>query len=275
MPLRQGKSSSRPKGGRSLGQLQEIIKWVDLVIEVRDSRAPITSAHPQSEKIFGNKPRIIILTKKDLADSAKAGSRISSRETPVVSLSLKQQQGKDALIQLALKLTASKRDSLKKKGVLNRPMRICVVGMPNVGKSSLINWLIGKKKTAVADRPGVTRGRQWVRVHPQLELLDTPGILPPFKFKPESELKLSLLNLVSASTYNQYELAEKTLEIMHERYPNLMEQYIGSHKSAITLADIAIAKNFVTSGGKPDVARAAGIFIADIRNGKLGKIMLD
>lgn len=280
-----------PKGAKSgnKGQprtafqlLQEQLKWVDLVFEVLDARAPLSSRHPQHAKIFGNRPTLIVLTKDDLADakmSQKWVERLPSGNTEkAIALSLKDRKRHKEVISLVLALTEEKRLALERKGILPRPMRVCVVGMPNVGKSSLINWLIGRKQTRVADRPGVTRGPQWVRVHPQLELLDTPGILPPYISSKETNNRLATFNLTPQANYDLEEVAEYALNEIARRYPRLLERYLGSEtveSDYLTLDILAERKRFIASGGRLDTARAAAVFLSDVRNGKMGRITLD
>jgi ribosome biogenesis GTPase A len=252
--------------------LQEQIKWVDLVIEVVDARAPLASTHPKSDEIFGNKSRLLVLTKADIADKRE----LEAWEAKGLVLSLKTGRDKDRVLKRALELTEDKRASLARKGVLPRPMRVCVVGMPNVGKSSLINWLIGTNKTKVADRPGVTRGNQWVRVHPQLELLDTPGILPVSALDRETIIRLALFNLIPSSAYEVQEVAEIGLEMLKSKYPNLLGTYVpGVDVATLTLEEIARQKNFVTAGAKPDHMRAAAVFLSDLRAGKIGRVTIE
>ncbi len=282
MPPKSGRSSGHPSAYKSL---QETIKWVDLVIEVLDARAPLSSRHPNAHEIFGHKPRLVVLSKEDLADMAKLNEWIpimtvqdAAAEMPAasLSLSLKTQKNRDKILHVALKLTEAKRSALAKKGLLPRPMRAVVVGMPNVGKSSLINWLIGKSKAKVANKPGVTRGPQWVRVHPQIELLDTPGFLPPASFSEDVRLKLSLLNLIPETTYDAEEVARHGLNLLKKVYPSMVEQYMpGCELELASLEDIATIRHFLTHGGKLDTARAASTFLTDLRNGRLGKITLD
>jgi ribosome biogenesis GTPase A len=265
--------SSTGKGPPStpFQKLREQIKWVDLVFEVVDARAPASSRHPNSDEIFGQKPRLLIVTKEDLADRRV----LEPFQDKGVILSLKSGKGKEKIFKKALELTQEKRASLAKKGVLPRPMRICVVGMPNVGKSSLINWLIGTKKAKVADRPGVTRGNQWVRVHPQLELLDTPGILPVSALDRETIIRLALFNLVPASNYEVEEVARVGLEILKSHYPELMQMYVpGVEVDTLTLELMAEKKHFVTTGAKPDHMRAAQTLLSDLRAGKIGRVSL-
>ncbi len=273
---------STPKGApRSAFQrLQDQLKWVDLVFEVRDARAPWSSGHPRTAELFGSKPRVIILAKQDLADPVplqvwvKALSQAADRKA--ISLSLKQTRGKEKVVSLALQLTTKARDAHARKGLLPRPMRACVVGMPNVGKSSLINWLIGRRKTLVGNKPGVTKGAQWVRLHPALELLDTPGILPSTSLPERTKLKLALLNLLPEQVYDSQEIATEGLELLERYYPGRLCAYYGADDGAqLDLAVIANLRNCVGPGGKPDTKRAASLLLSDLRDGRLGQIVLD
>lgn len=261
-------------------QLQNQLKWVDVVFEVCDARVPISSRHPRHKQIFGNKPRLLVLPKEDLADPqlSKVWLEILSESPaqPAILLSLKQQKNKDKIISQALDITEEKREQLARKGLLPRPMRVCVVGMPNVGKSSLINWLIGTKRTKVADRPGVTRGPQWVRVHPKLELLDTPGILPTASFSADTHEKLAIFNLVQPSTYDQMEVANGALLRLSRQYPKLLEQYApGIDLANPTLSQVAEIKRYITTGARPDEVRAGAKLLSEVRDGSFGRITLD
>lgn len=298
MPPKSGKGSGHATAYKSL---QDTLKWVDLVIEVLDARAPVSSRHPNAQAIFGHKPRLIVLSKEDLADQAKvrewvsliAASEIGGSSddsgqaepasaphnqamTRTISLSLKTQKNRSKLLDISLQLTEEKRLQLKRKGLLPRPMRAVVVGMPNVGKSSLINWMIGKNKAKAANRPGVTRGPQWVRVHPQIELLDTPGFLPSATLNEDAFLKLALLNLVPETSYNAEEISRHGLNLLKKTYPKIIEEYMPDFDlSSASLEDIATLRHFLTHGGKLDTARAASTFLTDLRNGRLGRITLD
>lgn len=271
--------TQRPKGS-AFQNLQDQLKWVDLIFEVRDARLPQSSGHPRAKQIFSDKPRLIVLAKQDLADEQAVSfwltnlSQTNSLKT--MSLSLKQSRGKDKVIKLALELTAAKREALMKRGLLPRPMRACVVGMPNVGKSSFINWLIGQKRAKVGDRPGVTKGTQWVRLHSQLELLDSPGILPHEEFCEGTRLKLALLNLLPDSTYDQEQVVESGLPLIESMYPSAFSFYgLDPGKKTIGLIELAQARNCLARGGKPDTRRAASIFLNDLREGRLGRLTLD
>lgn len=270
-------------------RLTEIVKWVDLVIEVLDGRLPVSTRHPKSNEIFGSKPRLIIYSKLDMSDSRRLKAYVKSindefalaaekggAQQQAVALCLKGLSSKASFVEACLALTKAKRESLNKKGLLPRPMRACVVGIPNVGKSSLINWFIGKKHARTGDMPGVTKGTQWIRVHPQLELLDTPGILPPTFFQKETMSRLSVLNLVPPDTYENLECAREALQLFKHYYPEALDKYLeGLAECGDGLSLLAEKRNFLTHGGKLDDYRAANILLRDIREGKLGGITLD
>ena len=260
--------------------IQELAKWVDLVIEVLDSRLPLSTRHPNAQEIFGKKPRIFVLTKEDLADVEKTrelANRLSEESGAGSAIvSLKRSSGRDKIVNMALDITAGKMEALAKKGILPRPMRVCVVGLPNVGKSSLINWLIGRKKTKTGNKPGITQGTQWVRVHPKLELLDTPGILPAFSYDHQVRAKLAVLNLVPQSSYNFEEAAQDAFKYMQLEYPDLLESYIpGLGESEDGFIYLAEKRNLLGPKASFDRTRACSIFLSELRDGKLGRITLD
>lgn len=210
--------------------LQQQLKWVDIVFEVLDARAPMSSRHPEHLQIFGNKPRLVFLTKDDLADGKVCREFVKrltkSENERALLLSLKTRTRQPEVVAMALELSAEKIKQIEAKGLLPRPVRICVVGMPNTGKSSLINWLVGKKQVKVADRPGVTRGPQWIRVHPKLELLDTPGILPPNISNRNIGEKLGIFNLAPPGAYSPEELADRAILELETRYPGALRKYL-------------------------------------------------
>lgn len=260
--------------------IQKLVKWVDLIVEVLDGRLPDSTRHPNAESIFGHKPRLFILTKEDLADtdSVRIVTERLEKETgrDSVLVSLKRASGREKIINLAIDATKDQQDALARKGILPRPMRICVVGLPNVGKSSLINWLIGRKKAKTGNKPGITQGTQWVRVHPKLELLDTPGILPPTGFDHQTSVKLAALNLLPQSNYEIESVAEEVLELMKIKYPDLLSRYLEELDEAPDGFDlIARRKNLLGAGATPDRLRACTLFLSDLRDGKVGRVTLD
>jgi len=294
------------KAGTPLKRLQEQLQAVDVVFEVRDARLPISSTHPKCNELLGRKPRVIVLCKEDLADPhalRKWVARFNSQEPDrrAIALSLKFDRGQDKLLELAAELCHEKNEARKRKGMLPRPVRVAVFGLPNVGKSSLINWMIGKKKAAVANTPGVTRGNSWIRVHSEIELLDTPGILPLVAFRGEQALKLGLCNILPGDHYDVEEVAAFGYELMKELYPSSLDTYhtdsngSSSEGTAQTEPDyfddeldpreflaakscletVAKARSCLKAGGKLDIKRAAGIFLAEFRSGKLSRVVLD
>jgi len=279
------KPSGQPSGKNrtAFQRFQEQLKHVDLVIEVLDARAPLSSRHPRTAELFGTKPRLIILSKKDLGDGQRLKQWLDYFEEPeneaqAMLLSFKTQENKANVFTAALALTEKKRQQLAARGILPRPVRVCVVGMPNVGKSTFINWVIGQKRAKTGDKPGITKGPQWVRVHPQIELLDTPGILPNANFAESTAQRLALLNLLPETSYDVEEIAWSGIQLMKSQYPNLLAKYMGSGDDKTpdaTLEQLAIDRKFVKTGGKPDSLRAANVFLQDLRQGKLGRVTLD
>jgi ribosome biogenesis GTPase A len=270
-------SGSRNASPRTPFQhIQNLIKWVDLVIEVIDARLPDSTRHPNADAIFGHKPRLFIFTKEDLADPDKLRAVLDRIDVPSALLSLKRSSGKEKIINMAIEATRAQQEALVRKGILPRPMRICIVGLPNVGKSSLINWLIGRKKTKTGNRPGITQGTQWVRVHPKLELLDTPGILPPTGFSELTRDKLAALNLLPQSNYEVEPVAEAVLHLLKESYPELLERYMEGLKDAEDgFGFFAGKRNLLSQGAVPDRLRACSIFLSELRDGKVGRLTLD
>ena len=270
-------SGSRNTSPRTPFQhIQNLIKLVDLVIEVIDARLPDSTRHPNADAIFGHKPRLFIFTKEDLADPDKVRVVLDRIDVPSALLSLKRSSGKEKIINMAIEATRAQQEALVRKGILPRPMRICIVGLPNVGKSSLINWLIGRKKTKTGNRPGITQGTQWVRVHPKLELLDTPGILPPTGFTELTRDKLAALNLLPQSNYEVEPVAEAALRLLRESYPELLERYMEGLVDAEDGFDyFARRRNLLSQGAVPDKLRACSIFLSELRDGKVGRLTLD
>ena len=281
-PKQKQKQKSSSSGSRNTSprtpfqHIQNLIKWVDLVIEVIDARLPDSTRHPNADAIFGHKPRLFIFTKEDLADPEAVRAVLDRIDVPSAPGSLKRSSGKGKIIKMAIYATRAQQEALVRKGILPRPMRICIVGLPNVGKSSLINWLIGQKKTKTGNRPDITQGPQWVRVHPKLELLDTPGILPPTGFSELTRDKLAALNLIPQSNYQVEPVAEEALRLLKESYPELLERYMEGLKDAEDgFGFFAGKRNLLSQGAVPDRLRACSIFLSELRDGKIGRLTLD
>ena len=262
-------------------KLKELVNLVDVVIEVIDARIPLSSKYANIDKIIGNKPRLLILNKSDLGDSLCIDKWIDyykkELKIPVITTSSNSNKDISSVVSNAIEVGKLKIESLVAKGLLPRPTRAVVIGMPNVGKSSIINKLIKKAKVKVGAKAGVTRTSQWVRVHPRLELLDTPGIIPMKLDDQEAAVKLAVVNSVSENAYDYVEVAEDLMNIIYSLYPkNLIENYkLQNIEGNPTLDDIAVSRNWILPGQEPDTKRAASMLLADFRHARIGRLNLD
>jgi ribosome biogenesis GTPase A len=262
--------------------IQKNLKLVDVVVELLDARIPMSSRNPQTDQMVGEKPRIIALNKADLADKNLNVVWINYFKKfgmNAISVNSLQGQGLDKLVLEIQRAAKPKMDSLSKKGMCKRPVRVMIIGIPNVGKSSMINRLIGKRSTKVGDRPGVTKGQQWIRLKGNIELLDTPGILWP-KFENEIVgLKLAFTGSIKDEILDMETVALKFIEYVSMRYPeSIQARYKLNRISTNPLENMEnIAKNrgCIIAGGKIDYARVANVIIDEFRSGKLGEITLE
>ena len=259
-------------------KLKELVNLVDVVIEVLDARIPESSVYPDIKKLLGEKPRLIVLNKADLADETKLKNWIDfyKKQTgfPVIASCASKNNDISIIVNKVIELAKPKIDKLVAKGLLPRPARVVVVGMPNVGKSSIINKLIKKGKTKVGAKAGVTRQQQWVRVNPKIDLLDTPGIIP---LKQENQFKagkLAMVNSVSENAYENEEVAREFLEILKTKYPQAVKDYYNIDED-FSLEAIALSRNWIVKNSQPDTVRTAVMVLTDFRAGRIGKFILD
>ena len=259
-------------------QLKEKLNLVDVVIEIIDARLPVSSQYPDIEKLLKNKPRLIILNKSDLADGVYISKWIEIIKEksgfPVIKTNANIGKDFSEIINNLIKLGEPAIKKLTDKGLLPRATRVMVVGMPNVGKSSIINKLIKKSKTKTGAKAGVTRQQQWVRVNPKIDLLDTPGIIPLRQDDQTSAYKLALVNSVGENAYDNEFVAEFFLKNLNEKYIKQVKEYYKISED-LTLENIAKSRNLIVSNGEPDISRCAVLVLNDFRNGKLGRITLD
>lgn len=259
-------------------KLKELVNLVDVVIEVLDARIPESSVYPDIKKLLGEKPRLIVLNKADLADETKLKNWIDfyKKQTgfPIIASCASKNNDISIIVNKVIELAKPKIDKLVAKGLLPRPARVVVVGMPNVGKSSIINKLIKKGKTKVGAKAGVTRQQQWVRVNPKIDLLDTPGIIP---LKQEDQFKagkLAMVNSVSENAYENEEVARELLEILKTKYPQAVKDYYNIDED-FSLEAIALSRNWIVKNSQPDTVRTAVMVLTDFRAGRIGKFILD
>ena len=258
-------------------KLKEQLTLVDAVIEVVDARLPYSSSYDNIARLLGEKPRLILLNKSDLTEKSELAPWIKLLEkesgAPVMLTDAKNSKDLSNIVKKAVELSEPRIQALMKKGLLRRPARVMVVGMPNVGKSSIINKLTRSSKTKTGAKAGVTRQQQWVRINPQLDLLDTPGIIPMKQDNQEVAKKLAFVNSVSENAYSSELVAVELLELLKEKYPQKIKEYYKVEN--ISLDDIATARNWIISGGKPDIERTSVYVLRDFREGKIGKFILD
>ena len=258
-------------------QLKEKLSLVDVVIEVRDARIPVSSGYIDIEKLLGNKPRLLLLNKSDLVDREDLTKWTkylkSNTGCKIITTDAKNNKDLGIIVSSAVELAEPKIQALILKGLLRRPARAMVIGMPNVGKSSIINKLTKSSKTKTGAKAGVTRQQQWVRINPKLELLDTPGIIPTKQDNQMTAVKLAFVNSVSENAYSPEPVAQALLEILQEKYK---ENIITHYKTEdLTLEGIAVSRNWIVKSGSPDTERTANFILKDFREGKIGKFILD
>lgn len=256
-------------------QLKEKLSLVDVIIEVRDARLPLSSSYANIEKLLGNKPRLLLLNKADLTDKNELKNWVSylkeSTGCPVIITEAKGNKDLASVVKTAIELSEPKIQALMEKGLLRRPARAMVVGMPNVGKSSIINKLTKSSKTKIGAKAGVTRQQQWVRINPKLELLDTPGIIPTRQDDQEQAVKLAFVSSVSENAYSPEPVAAALLEML-ENNAQVKEYY---KVEELTLENIAASRRWILKGDSPDTERTAIYVLKDFREGRLGLFILD
>ncbi len=258
-------------------QLKEKLNLCDVVIEVLDARIPFSSMYNNIKSLLGGKPRLILLNKADLTDKNELKFFIEKIkamfDNPVMVTDAKNSKDLAPIVKKVLELAEPKIQAQMSKGLLRRPARVMVVGMPNVGKSSIINKLTKTSKTKVGAKAGVTRQQQWVRINKDLDLLDTPGIIPMRQDDQFAATKLAFVNSVSENAYDNETIAQELLNILSKKYEQQLKKYYKVED--LTLENIAKSRNWIVSGSEPDIERTATFILKYFRDGKLGKFILD
>lgn len=263
-------------------KIKEILPLIDAVAEVVDSRIPISSRNPDLAEIIENKPHIILLNKCDMADSRITREWIDfykKNGITAIAIDCKSGKGINQFKDTVKTALAHKLEAYAQKGMVGKPLRVMVIGIPNVGKSSFINKIAGKTRAKAENRPGVTRGNQWFTIEKQLELLDTPGVLWP-KFEDQTVGEhLAFTGAVKDNILDTELLAVRLLEIMGKNYPELLTNRYGELDFSLDayelLCQIGKKRGMVIRGGETDTERAANMLLEEYRNQKIGNISLE
>ena len=273
-------------------QMIEDLKLIDVVIEILDARIPVSSQNPDIQNITRNKKKIVLLNKSDLADEKQTGKWINYfKQNNVVAIGADSNAGKGTkeVLKQVQKLMEEELEKAAAKGRTKRNIRIMIIGIPNVGKSSLINRLVNKKTAEVGNRPGVTKQKQWVRIGQNIELLDTPGVLWP-KFEDEKvALNLAYVGSIKDEVMPKTDVAYQLLKLLYKEYKDeiiLKYKLTEDDENSIITQDgkndilklmdiIALKRGAIVSGGEIDYEKVANIILNDFRTGKIGRITLE
>ncbi len=262
--------------------MQENLPLIDLIIELVDARIPLSSRNPDIDTLGRNKARLILMNKSDLADSranAAWEEYFTNQGYYVLPLNSKNGTGMKSVQAKVREACREKIERDRRRGIKNRPVRAMVVGIPNVGKSTFINSFSGRACTKTGNKPGVTKGKQWIHVNNELELLDTPGILWPKFEDQEVGLRLAMIGSINDEILSMEDLAFSTIAFLQNRYPDhLQERYQIEPDGMETLEvldSICRKRGCLKRGQEPDYARVSGMILDDFRTGKLGKITLE
>ena len=261
--------------------MQENISLIDLIIEIVDARIPLSSRNPDIDELGKNKSRIILLNKSDLSDARHNEAWMEyfkEKGFHVVLVNSKSGQGVKSIQSVVQEACKEKIERDRKRGIINRPVRAMVVGIPNVGKSTFINAFAGKACTKTGNKPGVTKGKQWIRLNKQLELLDTPGILWP-KFEDQLiGLRLALIGSMNDEVLHVDELAVEVIKFLGKHYKELLLSRYGvewNEDPYALLESICIKRGCIAKGEKPDILKGSNLLLDEFRAGKIGRISLE
>ena len=261
--------------------MQENIKLIDLVIELVDARIPLSSRNPDIDELGKNKARLVLLNKADLAEDKwndAWAEYFKKKGFSVVKVNSRKGGGIKSIQGVIREACAEKIERDRKRGILNRPVRAMVVGIPNVGKSTFINALAGKACAKTGNKPGVTKGKQGIRLNKQVELLDTPGILWPKFEDQEVGLKLAFIGSIKDEVLQTEELAAELIHFLRTAYPEVLADKYDiemDEDDYVVLNRIAKSRNCIVRGNELDTEKAALLLLDDFRNGKLGRLTLE
>ena len=262
-------------------QMQEDVKLIDLIIELVDARVPLSSRNPDIDEIGKNKARLILLNKADLADEAQNEAwktYFQEKGFYVVKVDSRNGAGMKLVQNVIQEACKEKTERDRKRGIKNRPIRAMVAGIPNVGKSTFINTIAGKACAKTGNKPGVTKGKQWIRLNKNVELLDTPGILWPKFEDQEVGKRLAFIGSVKDDILNMEELALELISYLCKNYPGALEKRYNIAEEGLPveiLGEIARVRGCLKKGEELDYTKATGILFEEFRSGKIGRITLE
>ena len=254
--------------------MQENLKLIDLVIELVDARIPVSGRNPDIEELAAGKERLVVLTKADLADPEKTAvylERFQASGVRAVAVDSRKNSIGSEIAGLVREVCRERIERNKRRGIVGRPMRAMVAGIPNVGKSTFINSVIGRAGAKTGNKPGVTRGKQWLKMGKDLELLDTPGILWPKIEEKETAYRLCLVGSLKDDMMEKETLCAYAVSFLNGMYPGMLENAYGASEPE-KMAQVA---HLIKSGGEPDMERLYNRLTDDIKNGKIGRVTWD
>ncbi len=266
---------------KAIRMMQENIKLIDIVIELVDARIPFSSKNPDIDELANQKYRLLLLNKADLADDTATEEweqYYKKQGYAVLKINAKTGAGMKAIAGTVQETCREKLERDRKRGIINRPLRAMIVGIPNVGKSTFINSFAGKACTKTGNKPGVTKGKQWIRLNKQIEMLDTPGILWPKFEDQEVGRRLAIIGSINDDILNIRELALEFIRYLQHAYPGILAKHYGVNEAEEcykVLEQIAQQRQCKLKGNLPDYDKAASIVLENYRNGKLGQITLE
>lgn len=264
-------------------EVQEKLKLVDFVIELVDARAPLSSQNPLIHQVLNEKSKMIILMKRDLADpvlTEKWLREFEKQGVTAISMDVNNRKDLQKVVETAKQLGDEKLERMRRKGVRPRPARAMIIGIPNVGKSTLINRMASKKIAKTGDRPGVTKQQQWIKVKKDFELMDTPGILWPKFEDQEIGYRLAAIGTIRDEILSLDDIAAYVVNYLNAEYPNLLEERYELRNTDEEdmweiFQHIGRRRGCLESGGKVNISKTSDVILQDLRSGKLGKVTLE
>ena len=265
---------------KAMREMEKSIKLVDLIIELLDARVPLASRNPDIDKLANGKYRMIILNKVDLADPAATSKWVEYFEglgIKAVTLDSRKSGEAKKITNIVNEICKEKFERDKRKGLVQRPVKAMVAGIPNVGKSTFINSYAGKASAKTGNKPGVTKGLQWINLGKNINLIDTPGVLWPKFESHDTGMRLAIIGSINDNILSKYDLAEYLINYLINNYCGIISKRYNIEEMDVSkvLLGIADSRKCLMKGGEPDTEKAAAILIDDMRSGSLGRISLE